>query len=86
MKPQVWRKLFKFKNCSSVAKRNISYFSFYFKTIKITTNNPILFYCLFAFKTTQILLYFIEKYYSSPKIIYKLSKKLFQFFEDILAF
>ena len=44
------------------------FFLVIFKTIKITANNLMLFQCFFTFKTTQILSFFIAKYYSSSKI------------------
>ena len=55
-----------FTSSSSVDMRNISHF--FLKAIKMTTNKLMLFQYFFTLKTMQIL-FFIEKYYSSPKII-----------------
>ena len=71
----------------SVDMRNISNISiFIFKTKKITTNDLMLFQYYIIFKTIPILLFFIEKCYSSTKITYISLKTFLQFFEDILTF
>ena len=71
----------------SVDMRNISnIFIFIFKTKKITTNDLMLFQYYIIFKTIPILLFFIEKCYSSTKITYISLKTFLQFFEDILTF
>ena len=66
-------------------EKYFTFFLFIYKTIKVATNNP-MFQYIFTFKTTQILSFFIEKYYSSPRITYKSSEIFFQFFEDVLTF
>ena len=58
--------------------RHEKYFTFFFlifKTIKIMTNNPMLFQYFLPSKLHKLCYFFNEKHYSSTKITYRSSKK-----------